>query len=109
MGWDLNSSLLALEVMKSRELSVILLLNIQFHKFRTVTCIAKCNSQRRVTWGRMSRPNEREKQSQWLPRIRTAGLSGPNKTEMLRAGRGQDFNRRQSSSTFRVRQGTPDA
>lgn len=75
----MNSSLLALEIMQSRGLSVILPLNIQFHKFRTVTCIAKCNSQRRVTWGRMSRPNERQKQSQWLPRICTAGLSGPTK------------------------------
>lgn len=59
----MNSSLLALEVMQSRELSVILLLNIQFHKFRTVKWVAKCNSQRKATRGRMSRPNERQKHS----------------------------------------------
>ena len=59
----MNSRLLALEVMQSRELSVILLLNIQFHKFRTVKCTAKCNSQRKATWGRMSRPKERQKNS----------------------------------------------
>lgn len=36
------------------------------------------------------------------------GAKWPNKTEMLWVGRGQGFSRRQSSSTFRVRQGMPD-
>lgn len=44
-----------------------------------------------------------------VPRINTAGLSRPNKTKMLWGrGWGQGFNRRQSSFTFREKQGIQD-
>ena len=97
VGRDLNSSLLALEVMQSRELSVILLLNMQFHKFKEKRPGAGCLDQMR---DRSTVPVASED-----PHCRA---KWPNKTEMLWVGRGQGFNRRQSSSTFRVRQGMPD-